>query len=165
MSFIPDGETFIKNPFNMLPDTHYSVNDFINPSSMLISCTKVIKEANNLIISHDDYLHCSSILSLLTVLSSLYAFSLHSLITPAIILSEERSHFLTVFVSAWNTTPHICMALTERWWLIWYPPSSFAMSSPPTILSWWMASCWNTGSLEGITNVTGFKRMTNGLSL
>lgn len=62
--------------------------------SMLISCIKVIKGANNMMISHDDYFHCSFILSLLTVLSLLYCFSLHSLIMPAIILSEERSHFL-----------------------------------------------------------------------
>lgn len=60
-------------------------------------------------ISHDDYFHCSSILSLLTVLSSLYSFSLHPLITPAIILSEEQSHSLTVYVSAWNKAPRICM--------------------------------------------------------
>lgn len=52
---------------------------------------------------------------------------------------------------------------TERWWLISYPPSSVAMSSPPTIYLWWMASRWNRGSSEGITNVTRFSHMTNGV--
>lgn len=83
---------------------------------MLICCIKVIKEANNMMISHDDYFHGFSILSLLTVLLSLYSFSLHSLIMPAIILSEERSYFQMMNISAWNKTPHICMGscFTQR---------------------------------------------------
>lgn len=87
-----------------------------------------------------------------------------ALITSAIILSEKWSHYRRVYVSAWNKTPHVCMVFcfTERWWLIWHLPSCVAMSSPLTIFSWWMASRWNTGSSEGITNVTGFNHLTNG---
>lgn len=92
---------------------------------------KVIKEANNVMISHDDYFNCSSILSLLTVLLSLYSFSLRSLITPVIILSEE--HRTSLICCHEFTTHHF--------------------------FSWWMASKWEAGSSEGITNVAEFNHV------
>lgn len=133
---------------------------------MLISCIKVIKEANNMMISHDDYFHC--FYSLITYCITIVIFFL-------ITFSHYACNYFGRGAVTFSNGVHLRLEI-RLLIFAWFPslhrevvtnlicplPQSVATSSTPTIFLWWMASRWNTGSSEGITNVTRFNHMTNG---